>query len=77
MDKMYNRYMNNNNPILDISVVSDTMLPHVVSYDTTIWHIDLDGNMNNKGVYKIFTTGKIRLLYTAIRFSNGRGMNLK
>ena len=56
--QMWARYIKNNHPLSDSSLVEAAMLNHALSYDTTLRHIDLHGKMNDKGVYHHYLTGK-------------------
>ena len=58
MAHMWAGYINKNHPFSDASIIDATMLHHVVSHDPTLRHIDLDGNMNDEGVYHHYLTGK-------------------
>ena len=57
MDQMWSRYINKNHPLSDSSLVNSVMLHHSVPYDTTLRHVDLDGKVNDEGVYYNFVTG--------------------
>ena len=67
--QMWDHYINKNNHISYSSLVDAIMLHHDVSYDPTIFHIDLYGKVNDEGVYYHFMTVKICLLSTDIRFA--------
>ena len=58
MHQMLDSYINKNYPLSDSSLVDTVILHHDVSYDPNLKHIDLDGKLNDKGVYRNFVTGK-------------------
>ena len=45
------RYINKNHPLSDSSLVDAVMLHHAVSYDLALRHLDLNGKVNDEGVY--------------------------
>ena len=54
--QMWARYIKNNNHLSDAYLVDAVMLHHAVSYDATLPHVELYGNLNFKGVYRHFVT---------------------
>ena len=55
--QIWDRYINNNHPLSDYSLVDAVMKHHAVSYDQTLRHLDLNGKVNDEGVYNHFLTG--------------------
>ena len=56
-DQMWARYINNNHPFSDSSLVDAVMLHHAVSYDPNLRHVHLYGMLDDEGVYHNFVTG--------------------
>ena len=54
---MWVRYINNNHPILDSSLVDAVMFHHATLYDPTLQHVYLDGKVNAEVVYNNFVKG--------------------
>ena len=78
-DQMWARYINNNHPFSDSSLVDAVMLHHAVSYDPTLRNLYLNGTLIDEGIYHHFLTGKNILLSTDIRFKQRarQGMTMK
>ena len=55
--QMWARYINKNHTLSYSSRVDAVILHHVISYDPTLRHVDLDGKVNGEGVYHHFLTG--------------------
>ena len=55
--RMLVRYTNKKYILSCISLIDAVMLHHAVSYDATLPHVELYGNLNFKGVYRHFVTG--------------------
>ena len=53
---MWSRYINKNYTLSDSSLVDAVMLHHTVPYDPTLRHLNLNGKVNNEGVYHHFVT---------------------
>ena len=61
---------------LDYSLVDSVMLHHAVSYDPALRHVDLDGRVNDKGVYHYFVTGNNMSNLNCYQFlKNSEAMN--
>ena len=51
------RYINKNHPLSYTSHVDAVMLYHAVPYDLTQRHLEVNGKVNDEGVYHHFMTG--------------------
>ena len=54
---MWARYINKNYHLSYSSTFDAAIFHHAVSYDPTLRNVDLDGKVNNKGVYRHFVIG--------------------
>ena len=58
--QMWACYINKNHLLSDYPLVDAGMLQHAVSYYPTLRHLDLNGKVNDEGVYHNFVTDNNR-----------------
>ena len=54
---MWSHYISKNHPLSYISLVDAVMLHHAVLYNPNLRNLDLDGKVNDEGVYHNFVSG--------------------
>ena len=52
--QMWYHHINKDHILSDSPLVDDEMLHHAVSYEPTLWYVDLYGKVNREGVYQHF-----------------------